>query len=67
MECPKCHYDNPADSKYCKECGTKVTPAVTETIDASKEELTTGSTFAGRHQIIEKLGRDGIMILGSLK
>jgi len=60
MECPKCHFDNPADSKYCKECGTKVSPAVTETIEAPKEELTTGSTFAGRYQIIEELGKGGM-------
>jgi len=60
VECPKCQFDNPADSKYCKECGTKVSPAVTKTIEAPKEELTTGSTFAGRYQIIEELGKGGM-------
>jgi len=60
MECPKCHFDNPADSKYCKECGTKVSPAVTETMEAPREELTTGSTFAERYQIIEELGKGGM-------
>ncbi|NIM98241.1 MAG: protein kinase, partial [candidate division Zixibacteria bacterium] len=60
MECPKCHFDNPADSKYCKECGTKVSPPVTETIEAPKEELTRGSTFAERYDIIEELGKGGM-------
>jgi serine/threonine protein kinase/predicted Zn-dependent protease len=34
--------------------------AVTKTIEAPKEELTTGSTFASRYQIIEELGRGGM-------
>jgi serine/threonine protein kinase/tetratricopeptide (TPR) repeat protein len=65
MKCPKCKSDNPDDSKFCKECGTQITvteetPAHTETLEAPKEELTTGSTFAGRYQIIEELGRGGM-------
>ena len=61
MKCPKCHFDNPSDSKFCKECGTQIIPSkdipVTETLETPKEELTTGSTFAGRYQIIEELGK----------
>jgi len=56
-ECPKCHFGNPDDSKFCKECGTQIILLeeipVTETLETPKEELTTGSTFAGRYQIIE--------------
>jgi len=33
---------------------------LTKTIEAPKEELTTGSTFAGRYQIIEELGKGGM-------
>jgi serine/threonine-protein kinase len=33
---------------------------VTETLETPKEELTTGSTFAGRYQIIEELGTGGM-------
>jgi serine/threonine protein kinase/tetratricopeptide (TPR) repeat protein len=64
MKCPKCQFENPSDSKFCKECGTQLPSldegAVTETIEVPKEELTTGSTFAGRYQIIEELGKGGM-------
>jgi len=65
MKCPKCNFDNPSDSKFCKECGTQLLhteeiSAPTETIEAAKEELTTGSIFAGRYQIIEELGKGGM-------
>jgi serine/threonine-protein kinase len=64
MKCPKCHLDNPSDSKLCKECGTQIIPlekiTVTETLETPKEELTTGSTFAGRYQIIEELNKGGM-------
>ncbi len=68
--CPKCQTDNPSDSKYCKECATSLPTSEmpskdipiehTETIQAPREELTTGSTFAGRYQIIEELGKGGM-------
>jgi tetratricopeptide (TPR) repeat protein/tRNA A-37 threonylcarbamoyl transferase component Bud32 len=32
----------------------------TKTLEAPKEELSTGSTFAGRYQIIEELGKGGM-------
>ena len=66
MKCPECDFDNPADSKFCKECGTQLVPpkdvpvSFTETMEAPREELTTGSTFATRYQIIEELGRGGM-------
>ncbi len=63
-KCPKCQTSNPSDSKYCKECATPLPSPqdieVTETIETPKEELTTGSTFAGRYQIIEELGKGGM-------
>jgi len=64
MEWPECHFDNPADSTYCKECGTKVSPAVTETLETPKEEFTRGTTLADRYEIIEELGKVGIGMMG---
>ncbi len=64
IKCPKCQADNPDTLKFCGECGTQIIPLeeipVTETIETPKEELTTGSTFAGRYQIIEELGKGGM-------
>jgi len=64
MKCPKCQSKNPDSVKFCGECGTQLPPfediAATETIEAPREELTTGSTFAGRYHIIEELGKGGM-------
>ena len=66
MKCPKCHFDNTPDSKFCKDCGTQLFSAkdvpvsYTETLQTPIKELTTGSTFAGRYQIIEELGHGGM-------
>jgi len=66
MKCPKCKTDNPEASRFCADCGTQLIPDEkepvihTETLQAPKEELTTGSTFADRYQIIEELGKGGM-------
>ena len=66
MKCPQCRTDNPKDSKYCMECATPLPPSTdvpslrTETVSTPLKELTTGSTFAGRYQIIEELGHGGM-------
>jgi Tol biopolymer transport system component/serine/threonine protein kinase len=64
IKCPKCQTDNPETLKFCGECGTQLPSLgdikVTETLEMPKEELTTGSTFAGRYQIIEELGKGGM-------
>ena len=65
MKCPKCKSDNPDESVFCAKCGTQISgseeqPLPTQTIEAPREELTTGSTFARRYQIIEELGKGGM-------
>ena len=65
-KCPKCHSDNADTLKFCGECGTPLPPPqgppldVTETLQTPVRELTTGSTFAGRYQVIEELGHGGM-------
>jgi serine/threonine-protein kinase len=66
IKCPKCHFDNPSDTRYCGNCAALLQcpeeiPAFrTETFKTPIKELTTGSTFAGRYQIIEELGKGGM-------
>ena len=64
--CPKCKAENPEESKFCNECGLQFDsidpmPApLTKTLETPKEDLTTGTTFAGRYRIIEELGKGGM-------
>ncbi len=66
MKCPKCDFENPESQRFCGDCGAMLqssedapTP-YEETLQAPKQELTTGSTFAGRYSIIEELGKGGM-------
>jgi serine/threonine protein kinase/lipopolysaccharide biosynthesis regulator YciM len=65
IKCPKCDSENTDTARFCSNCATSLQPSEdipvqTKTIEAPKEELTTGSTFAGRYQIVEELGRGGM-------
>jgi serine/threonine protein kinase/tetratricopeptide (TPR) repeat protein len=65
-KCPKCHSENPETKQFCADCGTLLPPiqgrppVMTETLHTPVRELTTGSTFAGRYQVIEELGHGGM-------
>jgi len=66
ITCPKCHSENPETKQFCADCGTQLPPpqdhppVMTETLQTPVRELTTGSTFAGRYQVIEELGHGGM-------
>jgi serine/threonine protein kinase/tetratricopeptide (TPR) repeat protein len=66
MKCPKCQTENAETSLFCSGCGTKLEAArelslfQTETLQTPVKELSTGTTFAGRYQIIEELGKGGM-------
>ena len=66
VKCPKCHSENSETKQFCGDCGTplpsskNIRPEVTETFQTAIKELTTGSTFAGRYQVIEELGKGGM-------
>jgi len=66
VKCAKCQLENPETSLFCAGCGAKLEAArdlslfQTETLKTPVHELTTGSTFAGRYQVIEELGRGGM-------
>ena len=65
-KCPTCHFDNSDTARFCADCGTQLPPpqdhppVVTETFQTPIRELTTGSSFAGRYQVIEELGHGGM-------
>jgi tetratricopeptide (TPR) repeat protein/tRNA A-37 threonylcarbamoyl transferase component Bud32 len=66
MKCPKCHFENPPETRFCGNCGTDFQPSEkipfspTKTLQTPKKELTIGSIFAGRYQVIEELGKGGM-------
>jgi serine/threonine protein kinase/Flp pilus assembly protein TadD len=66
VTCPNCHEVNPDGALYCGHCARPLTKAPapsreTETLQASVvKELATGTTFAGRYQVIEELGKGGM-------
>lgn len=67
MKCPRCQFENPTDSLFCSRCGTQLlSPAKpasvtqTATLQTPLRELSVGSTFAERYQVIEELGKGGM-------
>ena len=66
MKCPECHSENPPTSRFCAECGTALRPredfsaASTQTLQTPLKELSRGTTFARRYDVIEEVGRGGM-------
>ncbi len=65
IQCSNCRYDNPDDTRFCGNCAAQLQPpdnslSKTDTLSASKKELTLGSTFARRYKILEKIGKGGM-------
>ena len=66
MKCPKCRFENPGDSHFCNKCATPLPSADdisvsrTKTMHKAREELTRGTTFVSRYEVIEELGKGGM-------
>jgi len=54
------HVPDSPESDTCPQNSKDFHPGATETLQAPIHELTTGSTFANRYQIIEELGKGGM-------
>ncbi len=66
MECPSCRAPISDTQAFCAQCGASIQSAdpaeeaTTHTSPHPPDALETGTTFAGRYQIIEELGRGGM-------
>jgi serine/threonine protein kinase/Flp pilus assembly protein TadD len=61
VKCPRCQHENPSETKFCGNCAAPLlSPSQTETYQTPVLELKTGTTFAGRYQVIEELGHGGM-------
>jgi serine/threonine protein kinase/Tfp pilus assembly protein PilF len=63
-KCPRCDSENTDTARFCSNCAAPLPDgdgvAHTKTLETPKEELTRGTLFAGRYEIIEELGKGGM-------
>lgn len=66
IKCPKCHSDNTDTARFCSNCAAPlpssedISVPQTKTLKTPIKELTRGTTFASRYEIIEELGKGGM-------
>jgi serine/threonine protein kinase len=66
VKCPKCQSENPETQSFCGDCGTQLIVTESQEVEFTKtllkpiEDLTKGTLFAGRYEIIEELGKGGM-------
>jgi tetratricopeptide (TPR) repeat protein/tRNA A-37 threonylcarbamoyl transferase component Bud32/TolB-like protein len=66
MKCPFCQFEIHSGVHFCEQCGASLRPEGRQEIRTATfqmallKELPTGSTFAGRYQVIEELGKGGM-------
>lgn len=76
--CPKCGTDNPDGASFCIECSQKLTPKLDdiayaqtgpfpsdepEPAPSGKLELEPGDMFAGRYEIVSRIGQGGMGVV----
>jgi len=70
VKCPKCQSENPDTARFCSNCATPLPESgevsYTKTLETPIHELTRGTLFAGRYEIIEELGTEEMGKVSSL-
>jgi serine/threonine protein kinase/tetratricopeptide (TPR) repeat protein len=65
-QCPRCHFENSADTKFCGNCAAPlrlpgdISFSQAETLRSPIIKISTGTTLAGRYQVVEELGKGGM-------
>lgn len=61
VKCPKCDFENSDDAIYCSKRTPPFKPleeiSPTKTLETPTEELTRGTTFTSRYEMIEALSK----------
>jgi serine/threonine protein kinase len=66
MKCPKCHFENPENTKFCGNCAApllipdETLEGHTETLVTPIPDITRGSVLSERYEIIEEIGKGGM-------
>jgi serine/threonine-protein kinase len=66
MKCPECQFENPGDTRFCGNCGTRIKPlgdippSHTKTAQIPVKFIARGTTIADRYEVMEELGRGGM-------
>ena len=68
MDCPKCAFENPDNTRFCGNCASPLHdkeghPSLTRTLQVSTNQLVQGSTFAGKYKILDRLGIGGMGVV----
>jgi len=69
FKCPKCQFENPADTRFCGNCAAPLASAQeiafseTMTIQQPPKFILRGSTFAGKYRIVEPIGKGGMGVV----
>jgi len=68
MECPKCDFENPDNTRFCGNCASPLQQedgfsSLTKTLQVTTNKLVQGSVFAGKYKILERLGIGGMGVV----
>jgi len=68
-KCPKCQFENPADTRFCGNCAAplpvadEIGSSPTRTIQQPPTSLSRGKLLAGKYRIIEPIGKGGMGVV----